>query len=178
MPYAKVRNFLTWSDFTILSSAKFRTLRNEKSSFNYAQLANYHFAKANIVILFKYPTCWIIKNKLMNKTLEFETTQFDFELVNHVKFLRKEQGISKENLSIKMGLSKTFVGNVESFTQRHKYSTRHLTLLAKAFGFKNISDLLQFPTPKYDKIKITVKQTFNESGSKVISNEVLRIEEL
>lgn len=29
MPYAKVRNFLTWSDFTILSFAN-RTLRNEK----------------------------------------------------------------------------------------------------------------------------------------------------
>jgi transcriptional regulator with XRE-family HTH domain len=114
----------------------------------------------------------------MNKILEFQTTQFDFDLVNHIKELRKEHGLSKENLSLKMGLSKTFVGNVESFTQRHKYSTRHLTLLAKAFGFKNISNLMQFPTPKYDKIKVTVKQTFNESGSKVISNEVLRIEEL
>ncbi|MDQ6531997.1 helix-turn-helix transcriptional regulator [Flavobacterium sp. LHD-85] len=114
----------------------------------------------------------------MNKILEFETTQFDFELVNHVKFLRKEQGVSKENLSLKMGLSKTFVGNVESFTQRHKYSTRHLPLLAKAFGFKNISDLVQFPVPKYDKIRVTIKQTFNESCSKVIRNEVLRIEEL
>lgn len=29
MPYAKVENFSTWSDFTILSSAN-RTLRNEK----------------------------------------------------------------------------------------------------------------------------------------------------
>jgi transcriptional regulator with XRE-family HTH domain len=50
--------------------------------------------------------------------------------------LRKSAGLSKEELSLKMGLTKSFVGNVESYTQRHKYSTRHITLLAKAFGLK------------------------------------------
>lgn len=114
----------------------------------------------------------------MIKNITFDTTQFDFDLIDHVKNLRKENKMSQDQLSLKMGVAKSFVSNVESFTQRHKYSTRHLTLLAKAFGFKKISDLLQFPTPKYDKIKVTVKQTFNDSGNKVISNEVLRIEEL
>ncbi len=112
----------------------------------------------------------------MNKLFDFETTQFDFDLINHVKNLRKAKGFTKDELSLKMGVTKSFVSNVESFTQRHKYGTRHLTLLAKAFGFKKIGELLDFPTPKYDKIKVTVQQTYNESGTKVMKSEVLKIE--
>ncbi|RBN49363.1 helix-turn-helix domain-containing protein [Flavobacterium psychrolimnae] len=114
----------------------------------------------------------------MEKTFAFQTTQFDFELINHIRTLRKSKGFTKEDLSLAMGVTKTFVGNVESFTQRHKYSTRHIALLAKAFGYKNISDLMKFPTPQYDKIKVTVKQTMNESGTKVLSSEVVKIEHL
>lgn len=112
----------------------------------------------------------------MEKIFEFETTQFDFDLINHIKSLRKSKDLTKEDLSIKMGVTKSFVGNVESYTQRHKYATRHITLLAKAFGFKKVSDLLQFTTPQYDRIKVTVKQTFNENGTKVLKSEVVKIE--
>jgi transcriptional regulator with XRE-family HTH domain len=114
----------------------------------------------------------------MEKTFVFQTTQFDFELINHIRILRKSKGFTKEDLSLAMGVTRTFVGNVESFTQRHKYSTRHIALLAQAFGYKNISDLMQFPTPQYDKIKVTVKQTMNESGTKALNSEVLKIEAL
>jgi len=72
---------------------------------------------------------------------------------------------------------KTFVSNVQLYTQRQKYYTRHITLLAKLFGLKNISELMKFPTPKYDKIKVTAKQTYNEDGTKILKGEVLRIEE-
>lgn len=114
----------------------------------------------------------------MIKKIEYETTHFDFELINHVKRLRENLKLSQENLSIKMGLAKSFVGNVENIKEKHKYSTRHLTLLAKAFGFKNISDLLNFPTPQYDRIRVTVEQTYNDSGTKVIKSEVVKIEEI
>ncbi|MFY7937997.1 MULTISPECIES: helix-turn-helix domain-containing protein [unclassified Chryseobacterium] len=112
----------------------------------------------------------------MEKKFTFETTQFDFDFVNHIKKLRKSIGLTKEELSLKMGLAKSFVGNVESYTQRHKYSTRHISLLAKAFGYKNISELMDFPTPQHDRIKVTVKQVYNESGTKVMESEVVGIE--
>lgn len=114
----------------------------------------------------------------MKNLFYFETTQFDFDLINHVKKLRKIKEFTKDELSLKMGVAKSFVGNVESYTQRHKYSTRHITLLAKAFGYKNIGELLDFPTPQYDRIKITVEQTYNEAGTKVMKSEVVKIEEL
>ncbi|SMP31111.1 helix-turn-helix domain-containing protein [Chryseobacterium profundimaris] len=112
----------------------------------------------------------------MEKNFSFETTQFDLDFANHIKNLRKSAGLTKEELSLKMGVAKSFVGNVESHTQRHKYSTRHISLLAKAFGFKNISELMDFPTPQHDRIKVTVKQIYNGSGTKVMESEVVGIE--
>jgi len=112
----------------------------------------------------------------MEKNFTIEITQFDFDFINHIKNMRESAGYSKEELSLKMGLAKSFVGNVESYTQRHKYSTRHITLLAKSFGLKNMSELMKFSTPEFDKIKVTVKQTYNENGTKVIKSEVLKSE--
>ena len=114
----------------------------------------------------------------MKKIFDFETTHFDFILIQHIEKLRKLNEITKDDLSLKMGLAKSFVSNVESYTQKHKYSTRHITLLAKAFGYTKISDLLDFPTPQYDRIKVTVEQTYNEAGTKVIKSEVVKIEEI
>ena len=112
----------------------------------------------------------------MKDIFDIEMNQFDFDFIEHVKTIRETNGLNKEELSLKMGLAKTFVGNVESYTQRHKYSTRHIGLLAKAFGFKNISKLMDFQTPEHDRIKVTVKQTLNKNGTKVMSSEVIKVE--
>ena len=112
----------------------------------------------------------------MEQIISFETTKFDLDFINHVKEIRKTKKLSKDNLSLAMGLAKSFVSNVESLTQRHKYLTRHIALLAKAFQFNNISELMKFPTPEYDKIRVTVKQTMNEDNSKVIKSEIIGVE--
>lgn len=112
----------------------------------------------------------------MEQIISFETTKFDLDFINHVKDIRKKKKLTKDQLSLSMGLAKSFVSNVESLTQRHKYSTRHITLLAKAFEFNNISDLMKFPTPTYDRIRVTVKQTMNEDNSKVVKSEIIGVE--
>lgn len=114
----------------------------------------------------------------MVKYFHFETTQFDLELIQHIKKLRLKEKFSQEALSLKMGLAKSFIGNVENYREKHKYSTRHITLLAKALGYKNIGELLNFPTPERDRIKVTVEQTYNETATKVIKSEVVKIEAL
>lgn len=114
----------------------------------------------------------------MDKLIVFETTHFDFIFINHIKNLRKQKDWSQEELSIRMGVTKTFVGNVESYTQRQKYSTRHIALLAKAFEIKNLSDLMKFPTPEYDYIKVTLKQIYNDKGTKVINSKIIEVEKL
>lgn len=112
----------------------------------------------------------------MEQIISFETTKFDLDFINHVKEIRKRKKLSKDQLSLAMGLAKSFVSNVESLTQRHKYSTRHITLLAKAFGYKNVSELMDFPTPEYDRIKVTVKQIYNECETRIVNSEILKIE--
>lgn len=112
----------------------------------------------------------------MEKIFTFETYQFDFDFIEHIKSLRISKGWSQETLSIEMGVAKKFIGNVESYKQHQKYSTRHIALLAKAFGYKNVSELMDFPTPEYDRIKVTVKQVYNERGTKVVESEVVGIE--
>lgn len=113
----------------------------------------------------------------MDKIFTFDTYQFDFMFIEHIKSLRIAKNWSQEKLSIKMGVSKTFVGNVESYKQHQKYSTRHISLLAKAFEVKNLSELMNFPTPEYDKIKVTIRQTFNDEGTKVIKSQIVEIVE-
>lgn len=108
-----------------------------------------------------------------------EMAHLDYLFILYVKQLREERRWTQQDLSEKMGVAKSFVGNVESFIQRHKYSIRHLTLLAKAFKYKSISKLFGFPTPKHDKIRLTLKVTtvVKENGrSRSKSVEVVKIE--
>lgn len=106
-------------------------------------------------------------------------TEIDYRLMLHIRKLR-EGKFSQIELSKEMGLNKSFVGNVESLLQHQKYGTRHIPLLAKAFGYKSIDHLFKFPTPKYDKISITLRITpkINKDGSpskgKIV--EVIKVE--
>lgn len=93
------------------------------------------------------------------ETIEYEISHFDYLLILHVKELRDKKKWSQKELSIKMGVSSSFVGNVESLNERHKYSTRHIALLTNAFGYKSSSKLLSFPLPKYDLVKLVIDVT-------------------
>lgn len=112
----------------------------------------------------------------MIKFVEYIIIYFDYIFIQHIKKIREENGLSQEQLSLKMGLSKSFVGSVENLKERHKYSTRHFALLAKAFGYENVSQLINIPTPEFDRVKLTIKVTLNESGTKTIHSEVIKIE--
>ncbi|CAI8877227.1 helix-turn-helix domain-containing protein [Chryseobacterium sp. IT-36CA2] len=136
---------------------------------------NYQIAKANITKIIQIPTCGYKKNKNMQKIVEYKVIYFDYIFIQHVKRIREKQGLSQEQLSLKMGLSKSFVGSVENLKERHKYSTRHITLLANALGYANISKLMNIPTPEFDKVKLTIQVTLNKSGTKTISSEVINI---
>lgn len=116
---------------------------------------------------------------------EFEMSHLDYLLIEHVKTLRGNNGLTQQELSQKMGLALSFVGNVENINERHKYSIRHIALLAKAFNYKSITKLFDFPFPEYDKIKIRVsitkenysisKEGISENKTRVLKSEILEI---
>jgi len=108
-----------------------------------------------------------------------EISELDYCLILHVRELR--QGLyTQQQLSLKMGMTKTFIGNVESFLHSKKYSIRHLTLLSKAFKYKSVAELFDFPTPKHDIIQLTLKITpkIKKDGtpSKGKNVEVVKVE--
>ncbi|WP_417359645.1 helix-turn-helix domain-containing protein [Galbibacter sp.] len=118
--------------------------------------------------------------KTLIRTEYREMNHLDYLLILYIRQLREERGWTQQELSERMGVTKSFVGNVESFTQRHKYSIRHLTLIAKAFEYNSISKLFDFPTPEHDKIRLILKVTTvlkENEKSRSKSVEVVKIVE-
>ena len=92
-----------------------------------------------------------------------EMSHLDYLFILHIKELREKRGWVQQELSKEMGVASSFVGNVESCVQRHKYSIRHLPLLAYAFNV-SVSELFEFPLPKFDKVRLTIEITKIISG--------------
>jgi len=114
-----------------------------------------------------------------SETIVSGLSHLDYLIIINVKRLRIERKLSQVSLTQKMGLSEGFVGKVEIFTERAKYSIRHIHLLANALNCK-IQDIMPLEQPKYDIIKLTLKRTnkINKDGSispKKVT-EVLKIE--
>ncbi|MGE7774238.1 helix-turn-helix domain-containing protein [Chitinophaga sp. NPDC101104] len=61
------------------------------------------------------------------------TSVIDLYVINKVRELREKAGMRQTDLSQHLGLADSFVSNVESEKQRHKYNIRHLNELAKVF---------------------------------------------
>lgn len=91
--------------------------------------------------------------------IEYEISHLDYLFILHIKSLRGKKGWTQRELSIKMGVASSFVGNVENLNERHKYSIRHVGLLTKAFKLNSPTKLFDFPAPEYDEIKLIIKIT-------------------
>ena len=110
---------------------------------------------------------------------KFEISHLDYLIIVNVKQLRLDRGLSQVKLTQKMGLSEGFVGKVEMYTERAKYSIRHIYLLASALNC-NIQDILPLEQPKHDIVRLTLRRSnkINKDGSisRKKSTEVIKIE--
>lgn|SRR5690606_4984541 len=112
---------------------------------------------------------------MITEIVEREMSYLDYLLIEHVRSLRKKKKWTQQELSKKMGVTKSFVSNVESLTERHKYSVRHLALLAKAFNYNSVSKLFDFPAPTHDKVLLRIEVTKSErSGTN--PNRIIKAE--
>ncbi|WP_333863605.1 helix-turn-helix domain-containing protein [Sphingobacterium sp.] len=104
----------------------------------------------------------------VTEIIEREMSHLDYLLIINIKLLREKKGWTQQELSKRMGVAISFVGNVENLTERHKYSIRHLSLLKKAFNYKKISDLFDFEQPTHDKVilRIEITKSDNKDGKK------------
>jgi transcriptional regulator with XRE-family HTH domain len=59
--------------------------------------------------------------------------KIDWFIINQVRQMRLDQGLSQDDVAIHLNLSKGYVGHVESPNFIAKYNTTHLNELAKLF---------------------------------------------
>lgn len=93
------------------------------------------------------------------ETVNKEMSHLDYLLIVHIKSERERRKWTQQELSKKMGVAISFVGNVENLMERHKYSIRHLGLLKKAFRYKTMKQLFDSVTPTHDTIILTIEIT-------------------
>lgn len=108
-----------------------------------------------------------------------EISQLDFLLIERVRTLRIANGLTQLQLTQKMKLADGFISKVETYTERAKYSIRHINLLASALNC-TIQDILPLEQPKYDMVILTLRRTnkINKNGSlsQKKTTDVIKIE--
>jgi transcriptional regulator with XRE-family HTH domain len=108
-----------------------------------------------------------------------EISQLDFLLIERVRALRLASKMTQLQLTQKMKLADGFISKVETFTERAKYSIRHIHLLASALNC-TIQDILPLEQPRYDMVILTLRRTnkVNKDGSlsQKKTTEVIKIE--
>lgn len=67
-----------------------------------------------------------------SQTIEVVISQLDWYIINRVKEIRKEKGMSQSELSVAMGYSDKYIGSVENPNLKAKYNISQLNRLAKA----------------------------------------------
>lgn len=76
---------------------------------------------------FSFPSLQIIvSSNLKNKV--------DWFVINKIKEIRSELGISQVDIAVHLDVSSGFIGQVESPNYRTKYKTAHLNEIAKLFN--------------------------------------------
>jgi transcriptional regulator with XRE-family HTH domain len=60
-------------------------------------------------------------------------SKIDWYIVSRVREIRLEQNITQEQIAVYLGVSKGFLGHIESPKFLAKYNTTHLNQLAKVF---------------------------------------------
>lgn len=61
-------------------------------------------------------------------------TDFELAVINRVKEIRIEKGLSQYDLSVILGTSSSFIGQVEISNHSSKYNLNHLNKLAFEWG--------------------------------------------
>ncbi len=71
---------------------------------------------------------------MTTKMKKAEISEIEQYVIDKVRQMRKERGISQRELSYMIDLSIGFIGDVESPKSRAKYNLNHINALAKVFN--------------------------------------------
>lgn len=103
--------------------------------------------------------------KEQDEIIEIQIAEIDLYMIDKVRKLRVDKGISQVSLSIALGLSEGTIGRIENPRERAKYNIRHINLLAKALKCSP-SDLFPPKPLRNDIIKAKIKIIRNTKDKK------------
>lgn len=95
----------------------------------------------------------------MHETLD----QIERDIIEKVKELRKEKGISQTQLSLAIGKGTTFISDIEAPSKKAKYNIIHLNLIAIALS---CSPRDFWPNDPITEKKYTFINSLNKKSSK------------
>jgi transcriptional regulator with XRE-family HTH domain len=65
--------------------------------------------------------------------MENSLSEIENYIIQKVKSIRKEKGLTQEQLSLKLDKGVGFIGDIESPSKKAKYNIKHLNEIAKIF---------------------------------------------
>ncbi|PAM94056.1 transcriptional regulator [Flavobacterium sp. IR1] len=65
--------------------------------------------------------------------MENSLAEIEKYIIQRVRVIRKERGLTQEQLSLKLDKGVGFIGDIESPSKKAKYNVKHLNEIAKIF---------------------------------------------
>ncbi len=118
--------------------------------------------------------------------IEIIISEVDFYIIRNIREKRILAGMTQEELSIGIGASESYIGNVENPKEPQKTNHRMLAKIARVLNVKLYHEIYPEKVPKNDLVKIKLKllkkknhqDEINENGCVISNIEILRIKAL
>lgn len=119
-------------------------------------------------------------------TIEIIISEVDFYIIRNIREKRILAGMTQEELSIALGASESYIGNVENPKEPQKTSHRMLAKIARVLNVKLFNEIYPEKVPKNDLVKIKLKllkkrshqDQINENGCVISNIEILSVKPL
>lgn len=119
-------------------------------------------------------------------TIEIIISEVDFYIIRNIREKRILAGMTQEELSIALGASESYIGNVENPKEPQKTSHRMLAKIARVLNVKLFEEIYPEKVPNNDLVKIKLKllkkrnhqDQINENGCVISNIEILSIKAL
>tara|TARA_R110002073_G_scaffold271838_1_gene435388 strand:- start:58 stop:489 length:432 start_codon:yes stop_codon:yes gene_type:complete len=118
--------------------------------------------------------------------IEIIISEVDFYIIRNIREKRILAGMTQEELSIAVGASESYIGNVENPKEPQKTNHRMLAKIARILNVKLYDEIYPEKVPNNDLVKIKLKllkkrnhqDEINENGCVISNIEILLIKAL
>ena len=118
--------------------------------------------------------------------IEIIISEVDFYIIRNIREKRILAGMTQEELSIALGASESYIGNVENPKEPQKTNHRMLAKIARVLNVKLFDEIYPEKVPNNDLVKIKLKllkkrnhqDQINENGCVISNIEILGIKAL